>query len=79
MVVAHPHPHLLSAHVVHLGVVLTGVAIEQRQRIAGLQAQDLNMARRPRGQQHHVPRGQCQVAIQARHGVFRWGCISLAP
>jgi len=37
----------LPAHVVHPGVVFTGVAIEQRQRIAGLQAQDLNMARRP--------------------------------
>jgi hypothetical protein len=47
MVVAHPHPNLLPAHVVHPGVVFTGVAIEQRQRIAGLQAQDLNMARRP--------------------------------
>ena len=63
----HPHLHIAAPHVGDLGQVLTPQAIEQGDRLAGLQAQHLNMAGCGRRQGQGVTRDQGQIAEKTRH------------
>jgi len=66
-VAADLHLHIAAAHVGDGGAPLAALAVEQRDRVARLQAQHLHMARGRRRQREQRISGQGQGAVKTGH------------